>query len=96
MEETQQATVNPLAGRPTSVSLANGSSIAVGDEISIYGGGRYRVSAIRPNNELNCWGKIDSNGLAKHGAMRTFRTEQIKTVHVKKKMQDTLRAEDRS
>lgn len=94
MPTTKKEPVNPLADWPTTISLDNGAPVTVGDEISVHGEGRYRVNAIRPNGELNCWGKIDSNGLAKQGSMRTFTTEQIKTVHVKKRMQDTLRAED--
>lgn len=96
MNTKKKELVSPLADRPTTITLDNGAPVTVGDEISVHGEGRYRVNAIRPNSELNCWGKIDSNGLAKQGSMRTFTTAQIKTVHVKKRMQDTLRAEDAS
>jgi hypothetical protein len=94
MSKRNDEPVDPLAHWPTECVLPNGSVIVPGDEITIEGEGRYRLNAIRPNGELNCWGKITSNGIIKAGSMRSFMPSQVKTVHVKKRMQDTLRAGD--
>ena len=90
----RNACASPLADRPTVTKLPDGRTVQLGDEITIEGEGRFRLKAIERNADLTCWGKIDSNGLAKYGMMRSFKPERVKVIHRKNRMQDTLRAEE--
>jgi|DEB0MinimDraft_6_1074348.scaffolds.fasta_scaffold119880_2 hypothetical protein len=85
---------SPLGERDTATTLPNGKHIEVGDEFSVPGAGRFRLRAIRHNGELNGWGPIASNGTIPHGGMRTFRPDDVRTVHNKKRAQDALREEE--
>ena len=90
----RNACVSPLAGWATVTELPDGRTVQLGDEITVEGEGRFRLKRIRPNGELTCWGTIGSAGVVHRGAMRTFKPEQVKVIHRKNRMQDTLRAEE--
>ena len=94
----RKATVSPLAGWDTSTTLPDGRTIELGDEFTVEGEGRFRLRAIRPNGELNAWGRLTAwgsiprNGVIKHGSMRTFKPERVKRIHRVNRAVDTRRA----
>ena len=85
---------SPLADWETATALPDGRHIEIGDEFTVTGAGRFRLKAIRPNGDLTGWGPITSNGTIPHGRMRTFRPENIRTVHTTARAQDALREEE--
>lgn len=87
---------SPLANWETATALNDGRHIEVGDEFTVTGAGRFRLRSIRPNGELTGWGPIDVNGGTPRGGMRSFRPENVRTVHTTARAQDTLREEDDS
>jgi len=58
---------------------------APGVEFTVKGQGRYRLVRVRDNGELNAWGPIATTGNIPHGMMRTFKPEQVTTVHLKER-----------
>lgn len=90
----RRGSTSPLADRDTATTLPDGRHLELGDEFTVAGCGRFRLRSIRPNGELNGWGPITSNGTIPHGGMRTFRPDDVRTVHDKKRAQDALREEE--
>jgi len=90
----RRGSTSPLADRDTATTLPDGRHLELGDEFTVAGCGRFRLRSIRPNGELNGWGPITSNGTIPHGGMRSFRPDDVRTVHDKKRAQDALREEE--
>lgn len=90
----RRGSTSPLADRDTATTLPDGRHLELGDEFTVTGCGRFRLRSIRPNGELNGWGPITSNGTIPNGGMRTFRPDDVRTVHDKKRAQDALREEE--
>ena len=90
----RRGSTSPLADRDIATTLPDGRHLELGDEFTVTGCGRFRLRSIRPNGELNGWGPITSNGTIPHGGMRTFRPDDVRTVHDKKRAQDALREEE--
>jgi len=85
---------SPLADWEIATTLPDGRHLDVGDEITVPGAGRFRLKAIRPNGDLNCWGPITSNGTIPNGGMRTFRPDSVRTVHRTVRALDTRKHEE--
>ena len=92
----RNTTKSPLAHWATELRLDDSRVIEVGDEFTVEGEGRFRLRAIRPNGELNAWGRITSNGTIPNGSMRTFKPEQVKRIHRVSRAIDTRREEEES
>lgn len=79
----RSATTAPvLPPRADTTTLPDGRTLTQGQEFTLIGGGRYRFAyEFRLDGSVTCWGPIGSKQIEGNANWRSFKPDQIRTIH---------------